>query len=320
MSGGRSGMRTLCAAMLVAALSLPQAAIAQSGDASARLGARLTALDADPQLASLAAYERLQARQALDALLQARGRARDGALYVAERRVEIAEITARTQATQRDIDRLDRERSELLVEASRQDAARARAEAERLRIEAQIQAEEAERLRQQAASTDQAMQDVEAALEGVAGVQAAKLSAARERELALAREEAELVAGAKVPASTRDSRGEVFTLAGDAFASGQATLTAAAAASVRAIGAYLQAGAALDVRIEGHTDSQGQPAANQALSQRRADAVRDALVAAGVPRARIESRGQGSAKPVADNASAAGRAKNRRVEIILKSK
>lgn len=317
----RPGMQRLLRSGLLAALLVaPLASVAQSGEATAGLGARLTALDADPQLATLAAYERLQARQALEALAQARGRARDGAQYVAERRVEIAEITARTQALQREVDRLDRERSELLVEASRQDAARARAEAERLRIEAQIQAEEAERLRQQAASSDQAMQDVEAALEGVAGVQAAKLTAARERELALAREEAELVAGAKVPPSRRDSRGEVFTLAGDAFASGQAALTPSAAASVRAIGAYLQAGAAIDVLVEGHTDSQGQAAANQALSQRRADAVRDALAAAGVPRARIQSSGLGSTRPVADNGSSAGRAKNRRVEIVLKSK
>ena len=55
--------------------------------------------------------------------------------------------------------------------------------------------------------------------------------------------------------------------------------------------------------VEGHTDSQGQAAANQALSQRRADAVRDALAAAGVPSARIQSTGVGAARPVADNAS-----------------
>ena len=86
-----------------------------------------------------------------------------------------------------------RERSELLVEASRQDAARARAEAERLRIQAQIQAEEAERLRLAAESEYGARQEVEGVLEGVASDQAAKLRAARARQAELERREAELL-------------------------------------------------------------------------------------------------------------------------------
>ncbi|MFD0739038.1 OmpA family protein [Lysobacter koreensis] len=285
------------------------------------LSRRLSALEADPAVSTFAAYERLQARQALAALTSARARDdRQAAQYVAERRVQIAEVAARAQAMQREIDRLDRERSDLLVEASRQDAARARAEAERLRIQAQVQAEEAERLRQQASVDAQAMQDVEAALVGVAGAQTAKLSAAREREAALARQEAELVAGGKLPAAKRDARGEVFTLAGDAFASGQATLTNGAASSVRTLAAYLQAGPSAAVLVEGHTDSQGAADANLKLSQRRADAVRDALVAAGVPRAKVQAAGRGATKPVSDNGTAAGRAKNRRVEIVISSK
>lgn len=128
---------------------------------------RLRALAADPTLASLAAYERLQAQQAVDALAEVRSRQRESAERLARRRVEVAELAARTEAARRDIDQLERERSELLVEASRRDAEAARAEAERLRVQAQIQAEEAERLRQQAATDAAAMQDVEAALAGV---------------------------------------------------------------------------------------------------------------------------------------------------------
>lgn len=281
---------------------------------------RLAAVEANPEFATLAAYERLQARQALGVLANARSRDRDGARYVAQRRVEIAEIAARSQAAQREVDRLDRERSELLVDASRRDAARARAEAERLRVQAQIQAEQTERLRQQAAADAQAMQDVEAALEGVAGDQTARLSAARDKEAALARQEAELIAGGTLPPSRRDARGEVFSLAGDAFASGQASLTSAAASSVKALATYLQAGPSVSVRIEGHTDSQGAAAANLTLSQRRATAVREALVAAGVPRAKVQAIGRGQLQPVADNASAAGRASNRRVEIVVSSR
>lgn len=306
-------MKTL---VLTALLALPLLASAQDAQIAA-LSQRIAALEADPQSAPLAAYERLQARQAIDALAQARSRDRDTARYVAERRVQIAELAARTAAMQREIDRLERERADLLVEASRQDAARARAEAERLRVQAQIQAEEAERLRQQAAAEAAAKQEVTSLLEGVAGAQSAKLQAAREQQAALAREEAELVAGAKLPPSRRDGEREVFTLAGDAFGSGQATLTKSAAAQTRALAAYLDAMPAASVRIEGHTDSQGAADANRKLSQRRADAVRDALVGAGVPGRIVEAVGQGAAVPLADNATAAGRARNRRVEIVV---
>src|SRR5690606_32723514 len=125
----------------------PLAGHAADDPESLRLGARLQAIEADPATSGFASYERLQARQSLDALAAARSRQRGDALQVAQWRVETAEIAARTEAMRRDIDRLDRQRGELLVEASRREAARARAEAERLRIQAQIQAEEAERLR-----------------------------------------------------------------------------------------------------------------------------------------------------------------------------
>lgn len=303
-------------AFLAALLLCSGSAIAQEPEV-ARLSQQLIALDADPELGGLAPYERLQARQAVDALTQARGANRSAALYAAERRVKIAQVAARTQAIQRELDRLDRERSELLVEASRRDAARARAEAERLRVQAQVQAEEAARLREQAAADAMAMQDAEAALGTVAGAQTARLEAAREREAALAREEAELMAGGKLPASVQDARGEVFTLSGDAFASGQSRLKPSAASSVRTLASYLQAAPAGTVQVEGHTDSQGSAAANLALSERRAQAVREALIAGGLSSARVQATGLGHTRPVADNDSAAGRASNRRVEIIV---
>lgn len=183
----------LGAALLAAALVLAPAH-AQDGDAAVtQMSQQLAALDADPDTASAAAYERLQARQALDALANARGSQEDVARYVAERRVRIAEVAARTEAMQRRIDRLERTRSELIVEASRRDAAEARAEAERLRIQARIQAEEAARLRAQASSSAEAMQDIESTLQNVAGAEAARLKAARAREAELARQEAELL-------------------------------------------------------------------------------------------------------------------------------
>lgn len=274
---------------------------------------RLQQLDADPRLGQFAQYERLQARQALAALPGTPRRNLPAALARAERRVGIAEQAARIEAARREIDRLERERSELRVEASRREAERARAEAEQLRIQTQIQAEEAERLRAQA-------EQVEAALDGAQAEQQGKVDAAREKEAALARKEAELVAGAKLPPLRRDANGEVFTLAGDAFASGQAQLTRSAAASVKALGIYLAALPGGAVQVVGHSDSQGDAATNQALSEKRAQQVRAGLVAAGLARARVTAQGRGAAEPVADNGSAAGRARNRRVEIIVSGK
>jgi outer membrane protein OmpA-like peptidoglycan-associated protein len=71
----------------------------------------------------------------------------------------------------------------------------------------------------------------------------------------------------------------------------------------------------LKVSVEGHTDNVGNAKANQELSQARAKAVVEALAAKGVEAARLQSQGWGDQKPVADNASEAGRAKNRRVEL-----
>jgi len=282
--------------------TMPPGALDNEAPPTGDYATRLQAIGADPRLAPFAAFERLRAQQAVEALSKARRSKREAAEYLARRRVETAELTARTEATRRDIDVLDRERSELLIEASRRDAEAARAEAERLRVQAQIQAEEAERLRQQAAQSDLAMQDVEAALSGVADVQAAKLKAAREREAKLAREEAELVAGGKLPASRWDERGEIFTLnAADTFASGRATLSERGAAAVRALAAYLQASSGSAARIEGTDTKSG-------LAQQRAEAVRDALVQAGASRQQVRAAvgATGKAKP--------------RVEVVISTK
>lgn len=78
----------------------------------------------------------------------------------------------------------------------------------------------------------------------------------------------------------------------------------------------LQQNADLKLRVEGHTDNQGNGAANQALSERRAQAVVTWLTGHGVAAARLSAKGMGQGKPVADNSSDDGRAKNRRVELV----
>lgn len=158
---------------------------------------RLQALETDPRYAGLAAYERLRARQAVDALATVRSKERAAAAVIAARRIAIAELAARSELIERDVRRMDQARSELLVEASRREADRARQESERLRVQAQIQAEESERLRVAAEAETLARQQAEEVILDVGGRQAEKLKAARQREAELARQEAELMAAQK---------------------------------------------------------------------------------------------------------------------------
>ena len=277
-------MKTKLMAFVLSLATLP--ALAAERPEVTALNQRLATLQSNPQLVEFAAYERLQAQQAVAALAKARGKQRESALYIADRRVEIAETAARAESARREADHLDRTRSELLIQASRRDAARARQETERLRVQAQIQAEEAERLRQATEAESLARQDAEDMLASVAGQQTAKLSAARQKEARLARQEAELMSGAKLPASKFDARGEVFTLGAAAFNAGQASLSAAGTSSVSALAAYLQANPKAKARIEGFGDK-------QTPGQRRADSVRKALQEAGVAKARLQSTGKG---------------------------
>lgn len=284
----------LAVAVLLAAVAIPGFA-AEDDPQVAALNQRLVALQADPLAAEVAAYERLQAQQAVAAFAAARRKEQDDARYIAERRVEIAETSARAELARREVARLERERSELLVEASRREASRARQEAERLRVQAQIQAEEAERLRQAAEAETLARQDAELALTSVAGQQTARLSAAQQKSAKLAREEAELVSGAKLPGSRFEARGEVFTLAGSAFAAGKAALSADAAGQAKALAQYLQIGSKGRVRVEAYDSDAG-------VAQKRADAIRDALVAGGVPASRLQAAGKKGAATKARSA------------------
>jgi OOP family OmpA-OmpF porin len=79
--------------------------------------------------------------------------------------------------------------------------------------------------------------------------------------------------------------------------------------------ARAQMSEAKTIKITGHTDSSGKPEYNQKLSVKRAEAVRDYLISLGADASKMEVSGMGETKPIADNKTAAGRAKNRRVEV-----
>jgi len=88
--------------------------------------------------------------------------------------------------------------------------------------------------------------------------------------------------------------------------------------TVEEIASLLKANPQLQLSVEGHTDNVGTPEANQVLSANRAKAVLDAVVGLGVPAGRMTSAGFGQDRPIADNRTEEGRAKNRRVELVKK--
>ncbi|MCX8161343.1 MAG: OmpA family protein [Candidatus Saccharicenans sp.] len=102
------------------------------------------------------------------------------------------------------------------------------------------------------------------------------------------------------------------------FDTGKATIRPESQRIIEEIATLLRENPELKVSIEGHTDSTGTPQGNKALSEERAKAVLSAVAGLGVDAARMTAVGWGQDKPVADNATEEGRAKNRRVEIVKK--
>ncbi|HEX4481139.1 MAG TPA: OmpA family protein [Rudaea sp.] len=287
-----------------------------------RLRASLNTLASDPKLGNLAPAERALAEQSVELLNDSSGGKAEHAhrLYVAERRVDIAYAAAQAVDAERRLAQLDREHDRILIEASRREVENARMDAEKQRIASMVQAEESDRLRvegeQSAAAADAARAQA---------AQTTRIADAQAKEAELARKEAQL---AELAASdlrghlqnmraTHGAQGMQMTLDDVAFAPGRAALRPEAKASLGKLVAFVNKDPGKPIRIEGHTDSRGNPNANQILSQKRADSVRDALIAAGVAANRMSSVGLGQDNPVADDSTEEGRAKNRRVDVIL---
>lgn len=124
---------------------------------------------------------------------------------------------------------------------------------------------------------------------------------------------------AKFASIKQEPRGMVITLSGGVlFASATYELFPGGAVKLNSVAdALTQQDPNSKIVVEGHTDSQGNAAYNQNLSQQRAQTVRDYLVSRGVASDRISAQGFGLTRPVAENTSAEGRANNRRVEIVV---
>lgn len=115
-----------------------------------------------------------------------------------------------------------------------------------------------------------------------------------------------------------DEINKEISLRGVTFVTGSANLTGASRTTLDRVVKVLSENAAVNAEVQGHTDNQGNAAANLALSTARAKAVVAYLVGKGIAADRLTAKGYGQTKPVASNATPAGRAKNRRVVFVPK--
>lgn len=247
--------------------------------------------------------------------------------YIAKQKVAIAQEIAKRKAAELEIANASAQRDQVRLEArtaevaaarkqamlaqeaaDRQAAALAQARAQSKQDQALIAARmaEAEEARKQAALAQEAADKQAAAL-------AAAQTQAERDQARLAEQDAQLQA----LHARKTDRGMVITLGDVLFNVDKANLSAGGINNVKKLAAFLEKCPQRKVQIEGHTDSTGSDSYNQALSERRADAVKTALVDMGISGDRVTTRGYGESSPVATNDTAAGRQMNRRVEIIL---
>lgn len=115
----------------------------------------------------------------------------------------------------------------------------------------------------------------------------------------------------------KTDRGMVMTLGDVLFETGRATLMPGAMDTIYRLAQFMKQYPEKHLQIEGHTDSTGSESLNLRLSEFRANSVRNALITEGVSSTRIRTIGYGASKPVATNATVAGKQRNRRVEIVI---
>jgi outer membrane protein OmpA-like peptidoglycan-associated protein len=251
----------------------------------------------NPAVAQYAPVEFRQATAALDRANEAAARKDDAAevdklAYLAKQRIGVAQEVAKQKGAEAQVADAARQRDQIRLDARTAEAENAKRSAE----QAQAQAEAA---RSQA---DAARMATEA--------QASATRDAQAKADALAAQLADLQA-------KQTERGIVITFGDVLFNTDQAVLTEGGQHTLRKLADVLKQNPDRNVMVEGFTDSTGTSAHNLELSQRRAEAVRSALMGMGIEGTRVATRGYGEAYPVAGNDSAGSRQLNRRVEIVL---
>jgi outer membrane protein OmpA-like peptidoglycan-associated protein len=221
-------------------------------------------------------------------------------------RKQAAEKTAATIAA-KDAAQADAALSQAQAAQSQQQAAESQMAAQ----QAQLEAERAQAAKAQA---DAARAQAEAQ---AAEAQAKAAEANKTAEDANAVREKLRAQLNSVLQTSETARGLIVNMSDVLFDTGKYTLKPSTQISLAKVAGILQAYPGLKVQVEGYTDSTGTLEFNQMLSQNRAAAVKDFLVAQGVSPNNITSAGFGPSDPVADNATASGRAQNRRVNMVV---
>jgi len=158
----------------------------------------------------------------------------------------------------------------------------------------------------------------ETAKRQTAAAAAAKVAAAEQAAKSAAVARADLLKRLNSVLPTRETdRGLVSEIGGVQFATGTADLSAPARESLARFSGVIASYPDLRFKIEGHTDNTGTPATNSELSLKRAISVRDYLIGQKIQASKIDAEGLGSSRPEGDNETADGRARNRRVEIVI---
>ncbi len=204
-------------------------------------------------------------------------------------------------------DAAQQQAKEQAVQAAQQsslEAQQAKAQAE----QSQAQAEKAQ-LQAQLAAAEQAKAEAQAAAARQQQQQAVDQTAQIRQKL---RDQLNSVLNTQETA-----RGLIVNLQDVLFDTGKYTLKSDAQVKMAKVSGILQAYPTLKVQVEGYTDNVGSEPFNQKLSENRAQAVGDFLVAQGVPLSNVTATGFGLNSPVADNSTAAGRAQNRRVQLVV---
>jgi outer membrane protein OmpA-like peptidoglycan-associated protein len=290
---------------------------------------------ANPNVEAYAPLQLQEAGKALQAAEQAKET--DDILqlgYLAEKKTRFAVTTADGKVAERGIDKLNVENAELIAkkrtleaERARRETGKAMSEAERARRDAGMATSEAERARRDAGmargEADQARMAAAADAEraAIANRQAEQAKSAAEEEAAKAArakaEADELMKELSELKAQQTERGIVLTMGDVLFATGKADLSPNAEKGVETLAKFLKKNPNRNVLIEGHTDSVGKDDYNLALSRKRADSVKYKLTGDGIEAVRITTVGYGKKFPLASNDTKAGKAQNRRVEVII---
>ncbi|MCM2296983.1 OmpA family protein [Rhodoferax sp.] len=258
----------------------------------------------NPDIATYAPLEMKQATQAMaQANVEANERGSDDMInnlaYLAKQKIALTQEVTKRKVAEAEIANAGKERDQMRLDQRTNEANVARMRADNATQAAQLAQSDAAQAQRQA---QQAQLDA--------------ANAQRQTQEAQAHA-AQLEAQLAELAAKKTARGMVITLGDVLFGTDLSRLTADGMRSAQKLAIVLQQNPERNVLIEGFADSTGAADYNQGLSERRASAVRTALLELGVARERIDMRGYGESFPVAANDSAASRQLNRRVEIVL---